>query len=430
MDYIEIWKTKKLIKKLNDAKGTGTSVISLIISSGSQISMTNKLLTEEYGKTSNIKSHVNKLSVQEAITSTQHRVKMYSKTPPNGLFIFCGNVQTDDGKEKKITISFEPIKPVNTTLYRCDSIFHTEALNYLLESNELFGFIIFNGDSCLYATLQGNIKTVLHQFSVDLPKKHSKGGQSAQRFGRLRLMARHHYLKKVAELATKYFITNNNCNVKALVLGGSADFKDTLLMSDLFDKKLKEKVISVVDISYGGISGLNQAIQLSQETFGNLQFIEEKKIINSFFNEISKSTNKYCFTIKDTMIALELGAIETLIIWDNFNKECKLAIDKDTKVENIFFTDIPDNFTFKENILFLDWITNNYTNYGAKLFLISDNSSEGTQFIKGFSGVGGLLRWEVNFEEMEGNNIYEDLDNNDIDYEDENNDIYETIDYF
>lgn len=40
-------------------------------------------------------------------------------------------------------------------------------------------------------------RDVLHKFSVDLPKKHGRGGQSALRFARLRLEKRHNYVRKV-----------------------------------------------------------------------------------------------------------------------------------------------------------------------------------------------------------------------------------------
>lgn len=32
---------------------------------------------------------------------------------------------------------------------------------------------------------------------------------------------------------------------------------------------------------------------------------------------------------------------------------------------------------------------------------ITDRSQEGSQFCKGFGGIGGLLRWKVDFVEME-----------------------------
>ena len=45
----------------------------------SQVSMAAKMLADEYGTASNIKSRVNRLSVLSAITSTQQRLKLFTK---------------------------------------------------------------------------------------------------------------------------------------------------------------------------------------------------------------------------------------------------------------------------------------------------------------------------------------------------------------
>ncbi len=57
---VEIWKIKKLIKSLEQARGNGTSMISLIIPPKDQISRVARLLADEYGTASNIKSRVNR----------------------------------------------------------------------------------------------------------------------------------------------------------------------------------------------------------------------------------------------------------------------------------------------------------------------------------------------------------------------------------
>ena len=48
--------------------------------------------------------------------------------PTNGLVVYCGTIVTDDGKEKKVNIDFEPFKPINTSLYLWDNKFHTEVI--------------------------------------------------------------------------------------------------------------------------------------------------------------------------------------------------------------------------------------------------------------------------------------------------------------
>jgi peptide subunit release factor 1 (eRF1) len=109
----------------------GTSMISLVIPPRDQVSRISKMLADEYGTASNIKSRVNRLSVLGAITSTQQKLKLYSKVPPNGLVLYCGTILTDDGKEKRVNIDFEPFKPINTSLYLCDNKFHTEVRFHL-----------------------------------------------------------------------------------------------------------------------------------------------------------------------------------------------------------------------------------------------------------------------------------------------------------
>lgn len=104
--------------------------------------------------------------------------------------------------------------------------------------------------------------------------------------------------------------------MEGLVLAGSASFKHELNKSDIFDGRLKAIVLKIVDTSYGGENGFNQAIQLSKDTLANVQFVREKKLLTDYMQEIAQDNNKYCFGIRDTIRALEMGAISTLIVWD------------------------------------------------------------------------------------------------------------------
>ena len=227
-------------------------MISLILPPKDQVSRVQKMLADEYGTASNIKSRVNRQSVLGAITSAQQRLKLYTRVPANGLVLFTGTILTEDGKEKRLNIDFEPFKPINTSLYLCDNKFHTEALAELLDSDSTYGFIIMDGNGALFGTLSGNTRDILHKFSVELPKKHGRGGQSALRFARLRMEKRHNYVRKVAETAVQVFIPGGDkANVAGLVLAGSAEFKNELSESDMFDGRLKALVLAVVDVSYG-----------------------------------------------------------------------------------------------------------------------------------------------------------------------------------
>ncbi|XP_073220375.1 eukaryotic peptide chain release factor subunit 1-3-like [Cicer arietinum] len=408
---IEVWKIKKLIKALEAARGNGTSMISLIMPPRDQIARVTKMLGDEFGTASNIKSRVNRQSVLGAITSAQQRLKLYNKVPPNGLVLYTGTIVTDDGKEKKVTIDFEPFRPINASLYLCDNKFHTEALNELLESDDKFGFIVMDGNGTLFGTLSGNTREVLHKFSVDLPKKHGRGGQSALRFARLRMEKRHNYVRKTAELATQFYINpaTSQPNVSGLILAGSADFKTELSQSDMFDPRLQAKILNVVDVSYGGENGFNQAIELSSEILSNVKFIQEKRLIGKYFEEISQDTGKYVFGVDDTLQALDAGAVETLIVWENldmsryvlknsttgevvikhFNKE------QEANQSNFRDPESSADYEVQEKLSLLEWFANEYRRFGCTLEFVTNKSQEGSQFCRGFGGIGGILRYQL-----------------------------------
>ena len=414
LSNVEKHTIKQMIKKLQKASGSGTSMVTLIIKAGDQLSRHSKLLTDELGTAANIKSRVNRLSVLSAITAAKYRLGQYSRIPANGLAIFCGTGVTDEGKEKKISLAFEPPLPLSSGAYTCDSRFHTELLHGLLEDNQRYGFIIVDGSGTLYGAISGNSKEVLNRFNVDLPKKHKKGGQSSVRFARLRVEAINNYIRKVCELANRTFLKDNRVTVTGLILAGSANMKDLVDKSEILDKRIKEKIISRVDISYGGDNGFNQAISASAELMSDLRLVEEKLVITKLFDEINQDTGKYCFGIVDTMHALEMGAVEMLLVWENVVLNRYVHCSKTDKSHTeVVFAAKPGEIEGTELVEvqpFDEWITENYKKFGTRLEFVSDNSSEGTQFCRGFGGIGGTLRWAIDFSMLHEDDDYDDDD--------------------
>jgi len=170
-----------------------------------------------------------------------------------------------------------------------------------------------DGNGSLYRSVKGNTRTVLPKFSVDLSKKTGRGGQSANRSARIRTEGRHNYVRKVAQVATACFITNDRPNVKGLILAGSAELKNDLQKSDLFHLRLQPTVLKLVDIAYGGENGFNQAIELSADTLRNVKFVQEEKL----FEGSSMKLRRIVYGWKDTLESTENGCIDVLIIWEN-----------------------------------------------------------------------------------------------------------------
>jgi peptide chain release factor subunit 1 len=215
-------------------------------------------------------------------------------------------------------------------------------------------------------------------------------------------------------MCTQQFLPGDRPNVEGLVFAGAANFKNDLYNSDILDKRLKEIVIKIVDTSYGGENGFNQAIEMSKEALANVKFVREKKLLEAFLNEIARDTNKYCFGIRDTMRALEMGAVESIIVWENLDilrlvlknpstGEEKTEYLTPRQAEDQEFLKDTTGVTLdvKEQGEFLEWLATAYKNYGAKLEFVTDRSQEGAQFVKGFGGIGGFLRYPINMAELE-----------------------------
>jgi eRF1 domain 3 len=71
----------------------------------------------------------------------------------------------------------------------------------------------------------------------------------------------------------------------------------------------------------GGENGFSQAIELASDTLSNVKFVQEKRLISKFFDEISQDTGKYGFGVSDTMQLMEMGAVETLIVSENLDHD-------------------------------------------------------------------------------------------------------------
>jgi peptide chain release factor subunit 1 len=409
---IAAFQFKRKLDLLRAARGAGTSLVSLILPPGAQIALTHKMLVEESGTAANIKSRVNRQSVQDAIQAAQSALPKTpgAKAPPNGLAVFAGTVELPDGRTRRVTVAFEPPRPLQTSLYRCDSSFHIEALLHLCDDAERFGFLVLGGDGVLFGLLQGSARTVLRAESVSLPRKHNKGGQSSVRFERLRTEAVHVWLAKVGEMATRYFVPNGATpSIKGLVLAGAAEMKSKLVSARLLDPRLSSLVVATVDRGTGGAGGCGRGGADPAAVVGGHALIRQKALLARFAEEIATAPPvggaKYCFGVADTMAALEAGAVDTLLVWDALPTR-RLEVrggGGSVSVTHCAPADAaaaaaaaPADAAVEEAPL-VEWLAEHYRDFGARLCLLSDASPEGTQFARGFGGLGAVLKYAVDF---------------------------------
>lgn len=163
-------------------------------------------------------------------------------------------------------------------------------------------------------------------------------------------------------------------------------------------------IIKILDVAYGGESGFYQAIELSSEELSNIKFIQEKQIVDRFLTEVAMDSMKYAFGLTDVLKAMEMGASETVILWENLTLNRYVIQSDDDQNAVVFAVDQPNHGKIIESSLVTEWFAMNYRRFGTRLEYVTDRSQEGAQFCRGFGGVGALLRYPVDFLTLEGNN--------------------------
>jgi peptide chain release factor subunit 1 len=164
--------------------------------------------------------------------------------------------------------------------------------------------------------------------------------------------------------------------------------------------------------------------------------VEEQRLLQSLFDLIVVD-GAYCYSAQPTIDALEQGLIETLIVWEELSdiryelvstedamktkvviKAAPSLLDDQKKVQAM--TTFP-GYEIVSSMPLLDWIFEHHKDFGAKLKLVSSVTSIGNQFVNGFGGLGGMMRFKATDEVFEGpageNEDTEDSEESVYDYE-------------
>lgn len=347
--------------------------------------------------------------------TTINRLKLYKKTPVNGLCIFAGLVQ-----EKKFVLELEPIAPLKYGFYHCDRHFKVQQLKDQLQdalsnmnsgNQKITGFVIMNGDGALCAKVTGSSKEIISKTHVDLMKNHKKGGQSQKRFERNAKINRNEYVKLVAEQVNKAFIgTSDTPHVAHLIIAGFADLKNVLQDCKLLDYRIAKLPTTIVDVAYGFEQGLEQAIKLTAPTLQGMRFMKEAALLNKMMEDLAKNAKKVAYGVRETMTAASLGVIDTLLVYEDLNwlrvtvtdmasKDVTIDYMTPEQLSKKLVTATTDNKQYESELL-MEWLVDNYHTFGCNLEILSASTPESKQFIRGFGGMSALLRFEIDVDSV------------------------------
>ncbi len=356
-------KLKKLIKQLQSFRARHTELVSVYVPPGFDLTKIIQNLSQEQGTATNIKDKNTGKSVINALERMIRTLKTIGTTPENGLAIFSGNVSERDNVQDFQVFWVEPPEPINLKLYRCDQKFITDALEEIASNETTYALIAIDKSEATIALLVGSTVKILKNMNSTVPGKFKTGGQSAQRFERIRRDAAVEFYKRVADVCINEFTYMKE--LKGIIIGGPGTTKQNFFDGSYLNQEIKQKVLGMKDITYTNAFGIKELLDQSEDLLQETEVMEEKKVINNFFEALAKTPSFGVYGFEQTKKALEMSAVGDLIVID--------SLFTDDQIEEL--SELQEAS-------------------GATFHLVTDKTPEGVQY-KGLTGVGGILRFPI-----------------------------------
>ncbi|WP_281195792.1 peptide chain release factor aRF-1 [Halorubrum sp. F4] len=397
---------RKVIEELKDFEGSGTQLVTIYIPEDKQISDVVAHVTQEHSEASNIKSKQTRTNVQDALTSIKDRLRYYDTYPPEkGMVIFSGAVDSGGGRTDMVTRTLEsPPQPVESFRYHCDSAFLTEPLEHMLADSGLFGLIVLDRREANVGWLKGKRVEPVKSASSLVPGKQRKGGQSAQRFARLRLEAIDNFYQEVAGMADELFVPKRH-EIDGILVGGPSPTKDEFLDGDYLHHELQDKVLGKFDVAYTDESGLKDLVDAGSEALSDQEIVEDKRHMETFFENLHTG-EEATYGFEQTRRNLIMGSVDRLLISEDLRSdvivyECPNGHEEFEVVDSRHSTpdhecsECGEDAEVEEREDVIEHLMAIAEQRGTDTKFISTDFEKGEQLLDAFGGVAGILRYST-----------------------------------
>jgi peptide chain release factor subunit 1 len=353
-----IYKLRKILEELEKVRGRHTELVSVYIPAGHNLQEIVNMLRQESTLTENVKNKTVRNNVLAAIDKILQELRFYNKTPANGLALFAGNVSEAEGQIDIKVWNIEPPESLRIKKYWCDQKFEIEPLQDMVAERELYGLIVLDNREATIGLLRGKKIEVLRQIDSIVPSKQKHGGQSAQRFERVREGLVNDWYKIIAENVRNYL---SKFILKGIILGGPGPAKNDFYDGKYLLTSIQNQILGTKNIGYTDEQGLEELVERSQDILAEAAIAKEKALLQKFFEELGKDSGIVTYGKKNVEKALEMGAVEIILI--NEGVEEKEITDKAEK-------------------------------YNTTIEIISKDTREGEQLYQ-LGGIAAILRWKI-----------------------------------
>ncbi len=413
---LQIYKTKKLLDYLKGKKGFHTELVSLYIPHDRKISDVTNYLKNEISESQNIKSKLTRKNVLDSIASLLGQLKNINTSPEKGLIMFSGAIPQNNtpGTEKNELYIVDPPEKVKTFRYHCASQFLLWPLEEMLVPKETYGLLVIGRQESAVGYVKGNHVEIVREFTSGIHSKHRAGGQSQRRFERLIEEGEKQFYRRISDEINDLFLEMED--LRGIFIGGPGPSKEKFVNDESMDYRLREKILDVVDLGYGGSEGIRALIDKVKDKIQDVKYIREKQVMQRFMKEIANDTGMVTYGLEDVQKALSMGAVDTLILSEKLDtykvkiecSNCGYIENRTTSEQNIINLESSvqeescpkcnsNTYNVTDNISMIEELGGMANTMGTEIDIISSETEEGEMLHSTFGGIVAILRFKLNY---------------------------------
>jgi peptide chain release factor subunit 1 len=222
------------------------------------------------------------------------------------------------------------------------------------------------------------------------------------------------FYRRISDTVNEIFLKIED--LQGIFVGGPGPSKDKFVKDESLDYRLRDKIMDVVDIGYGGTEGIRALIEKVKEQMENVKYIREKEAMQRFMKEISNETGLAIYGFEEIERALNYGAVDILLLSEKLDRKkiilgCSNCDHNESKVLNErsikkFEEDTQDtscpncssnSFKIIQIKSLIEELGEIAESIGTHIEIISTETEEGESLYSTFGGIAAILRYKIDY---------------------------------
>jgi peptide chain release factor 1 len=317
------------IETVSNADADGEQLLSVAVPPGDSLDEMQERVEEEHAEAEylDVREEVRK-PLKQALEEARRILHEYDETPENGLAVYTGVVDTE-----LVQYVFDDLPtPVSEATYGHANEFDTDPLEPATDRTDEYGLLVVARESATLGRYDGERIEHVDTVESDVPSKQAAEGRKEDTFQNRSEERTSEFFDEVGDAAAQVFLDGapadavddatpgTEFQASGLLLGGSEVVADQFRDGDHLTEPLADAVVGPFEVEYASEQGLRQLVTAAEDA-GRLEPTDAREALGRFFDALEDEDEAAVGGREDVEEALELDAVETLVVAESLPEE-------------------------------------------------------------------------------------------------------------